>query len=161
MLASIPRLTETEMLTSTFQWRIEMPSSTRLPTHPDSFNFLLLTATTHYSKCHANPIWFTSASPWDHLRGITFKLSFSLQNPDAILLLVMFAVFSKRINIERVLSPNCTKLDTALLSNLSSSPAKCDVDQMNGCQDVQVTYWQTDRQRLLALWVRRVQPLLI
>ena len=119
------------------------------PAHASRLHFLLLTATTHYSKCHANLTLFTSASPWDHVRGITFKLSFSRQSPEAILLLVMCAVYSKHINAERVVSPNCTKLDTALLPNLSNSPAKCDVDQMNGCQDVQVTHWQTEKDCLL------------
>ena len=147
-IVSIPLLTETETLTSSSQWRIEMPCSLHLPMHPDFiFCFLLQQLTT----ASVTPIslclrLLPHEITWE---GSRFRLSFSRQSPEAILLLVMCAVYSKHINAERVVSPNCTKLDTALLPNLSNSPAKCDVDQMNGCQDVQVTHWQTEKDCLL------------
>lgn len=44
----------------------------------------------------------------------------------------VFTVSSKSINIECVTCPNCIESDTVFAWILSSTPAECEVDQVNG-----------------------------
>lgn len=51
-----------------------------------------------------------------------------------------FGVWSRFINIERVLCPNYTKCETALPWVMSNKRPKCDVDQINGSWDTRKTW---------------------
>ena len=122
-----------------------------------SFSILILFFFCFFSHCMLPqqafaPQWskfcsVKSASPWDHVRGIKFGPSFSLQSQAAKALLhrAVFAIYKKCISVERVVSPNCTRLDTVLTWVVSSKTYQ--VCRLDECFWRYLSNRQTDRQK--------------